>query len=296
MPSNDTVITGFKVQGQMVMGRRQFSPPFSFQDSLIDEARIVHVLSGQSTLVCAGKVLSLKPGDTLLMKADNFINQWHARDDNQRVDFIGFRLTRELLHTLYPQGIPALFAEKPLKQDTCGEAQHAFTLTGSAEAFESSSLLNGFMQSIIHYFQHPELFNETLVTLKLRELLALLPAMDKTGEIAVMLQQLFISRQPKLQEVVQTHLYTPLKIEDLAFLCHMSESTFSRHFKQVYGTTANKYLISKRLEKAQHLIRHSDDSLTQIAMECGFEELGYFSRVFKQHYNLTPSQLRKTAN
>lgn len=294
MTTKDTVISGFKVQGQMVLGRRQFSAPFSFQDSLINEARIIHVIRGYSSLVCAGKTLSLKPGTTLLMKADNFINQWHVRDDEDAVDIIGFRLTQNLLQRLYPQGLPAPFSGSPKTNSRKIEAEQAFTISASAEPFQESALLSSYLQSVMLYMQNSQTFSESLVELKIRELVELLPTVDSSGRIVSLLGQLFNSQQPKLQEVVQAHLYTPLKLEDLAFLCHMSESTFTRHFKRVYGTSANKYLTSKRLEKAQQMILHNDISLTQIALECGFEELSYFSRVFKQHYQIAPSQLRKT--
>ena len=98
-----------------------------------------------------------------------------------------------------------------------------------------------------------------------------------------MINHLFVSKQPKLQEVVKAHLFTPLKVEELAFLCHMSESTFS----------PTKYFISKRLEKAEQLVRKTDKSFTEIALDCGFEEISYFSRVFKQHFDVSPSQMRK---
>lgn len=96
-----------------------------------------------------------------------------------------------------------------------------------------------------------------------------------------------------MQEAVKAHLFTPLKVEELAFLCHMSESTFSRKFKQVFGATPTKYFISRRLEKAEQLVRKTDKSFTEIALDCGFEEISYFSRVFKQHFDVSPSQMRK---
>lgn len=47
------------------------------------------------------------------------------------------------------------------------------------------------------------------------------------------------------------------------------------------------------LKKAEQLVRKTDKSFTEIALDCGFEEISYFSRVFKQHFDVSPSQMRK---
>ena len=49
----------------------------------------------------------------------------------------------------------------------------------------------------------------------------------------------------------------------------------------------------KRLEKAKSLITSSDKSLTEIALQCGYEESSYFSKSFKQFYGTSPSDFRK---
>ena len=160
----------------------------------------------------------------------------------------------------------------------------------------NSPLLSSYFQGIKHYISHKEVLTDDMVALKIRELISLLLSQGihhKLSNVQQLLNQLFVPSQPKLQAVVKAHLFTPLKVEELAFLCHMSESTFNRKFKQTFGTTVNKYFISKRLEKAEQLIKATDKSLTEIALDCGFEEISYFSRAFKQHFNMSPSHMRK---
>ena len=99
---------GIKYKNQTVWGIKTFSAPsFIKTDSLVNEARLVHVIKGNSSLVCSGKTLSLKAGDTLLMKADNFINQWLEQDGKNAVEFIGFRFTRSLVQELYQNEFPS---------------------------------------------------------------------------------------------------------------------------------------------------------------------------------------------
>lgn len=283
---------GFKLDNHFVLGKRVFKAPLSYQDSLIDEARLIIILKGHSTLFCAGEAIELQAGDILLMRADNFINQWHKDNQDSTVEFIGFRLTSQLLNQLYPKGI--LGVEKGENTPIEGsEIDLCSAVKLSSEQLKCSTLLANYIQSIEAYMAEVEIFNNNLVRLKVIELIELVLALDKTRKVKALLERLFSACQPQFQRVVQAHLFTPVKSSELAFLCHMSEATFNRKFKQIYGTSANKYLMNKRLEKAHHLVMNSSRSLTEIALECGFIEQSYFSRVFKQKFAQTPSTLRK---
>ncbi|AOT07631.1 helix-turn-helix domain-containing protein [Pseudoalteromonas luteoviolacea] len=284
-PEHKAVLKTLRYNAQVVVGLRQFSAPFTYQDGLVNEARLIHIFKGQSSLICAGKTISLKPGDTLLMKADNFINRWLDSPQGNAVEFVGVRLTQSFIQSIYQNTLPQRFvgAHSNLNDSHCG----------SAAVLPKHTLLNGYFTLLKQYVSQPDDITETLIVLKIQELIELIMQVDVSDQITSLLSELFIPNQPKLQQVVQTHLYSPLKVEEMAFLCHMSTSTFNRKFKQVYGTSANKYLVIKRLEKAAQLINTTNDRVTDIALECGFEELSYFSRAFKQHFNVTPTELRK---
>ncbi|OCQ23663.1 hypothetical protein A7985_06895 [Pseudoalteromonas luteoviolacea] len=282
--SQDAMFTGIQYNDQTVMGLRRFNAPFTYQDELVDEARIVHVFKGQSALICAGEAFSLKAGDTLLMKSDNFINRWLEDARGNSVEFVGVRLTQSFIQQLYQASLPNMIGTNQAKEGL--EASSAVVLP-------DSKLLSSYFTLLKAYILQSNLMTNKLVDLKVQELIELIISTDRSGRVLALLNQLFIPSQPALQKVVNAHLYTPLKVDEMAFLCHMSASTFNRRFKQVYGTSANKYLIGKRLEKARQLIKLTDKSVTSIAIECGFEELSYFSRAFKQQYQVTPSQLRK---
>ena len=62
----------------------------------------------------------------------------------------------------------------------------------------------------------------------------------------------------------------------------------------ITGETTVAYLMHLRLEKAREmLISQPDKSVSEIAVLCGFEEGGYFTKAFKQQYGVTPTQMRK---
>lgn len=68
---------------------------------------------------------------------------------------------------------------------------------------------------------------------------------------------------------------------------------FGRRFKEITGLSPTKYIRTLRLEKARKMLVISSDELGNIASECGFSDLNYFSRCFKSHYNISASEYRK---
>ena len=79
-------------------------------------------------------------------------------------------------------------------------------------------------------------------------------------------------------------------VEMLAEACSISKFHFCRIFKAVMGMSAIKYLNTYRLKIADTLLTSSDRQIGEIAMICGFEDAGYFARIYKEQYGHTPSK------
>jgi AraC-like DNA-binding protein len=75
----------------------------------------------------------------------------------------------------------------------------------------------------------------------------------------------------------------------------MSESTFRRRLLAVAGETPKAYISAIQMQKASSLLttRH-DLSISDVAMQCGFEEASSFTRAFKRVYGVAPSQYPAT--
>ncbi len=92
---------------------------------------------------------------------------------------------------------------------------------------------------------------------------------------------------------VQQHLDEKITLEQVAELCSMSRSWFSRTFRSEHGITFQEYLVQQRIHRAVYLLRESDLQVTQIALAVGFSDLSYFSRTFKRHVGVLPTGFRK---
>ena len=271
----------FKIKDWVVFGRNKFVPPFKISDALINEARIVHVVHGKSRLFAADRNVDLNSGDTIIMTSDNFVNSWFANENGEANEVIAFQLNAEFLKHLYNNQIPSWFANKPE-----GEKP-------ALEKVKRHVLIDDFFNSLTNYLNNKELLNEEVILLKIRELISLFIETDSTGKMRNIFANLFSPKDYNFQEVIQQNIFEDLGAEELAFLVGQSLSSFKRNFKSIYGTSPNKYITSKRLEKSQVLLKSTDLSISEIAYECGFSDVGYFSKVFKGHYQILPSEIRK---
>lgn len=79
-------------------------------------------------------------------------------------------------------------------------------------------------------------------------------------------------------------------IEMLAAELGMSGKQFSRRLKDLTGDSPKEYLLQMRMQKARHLLdQHPELTIGEVAYRCGYEEKANFTRAFKRHFGVTPS-------
>lgn len=101
---------------------------------------------------------------------------------------------------------------------------------------------------------------------------------------------------PKILDTIrhiQLNLKENLTITYLAARLNLNEDYFSRLFLSVTGQRPLSYLHEKRIERAQYLIATTQLSFTEIAEMTGFENLPYFSKIFKKITTITPGRYKK---
>lgn len=84
----------------------------------------------------------------------------------------------------------------------------------------------------------------------------------------------------------------PLDVQALAAVAGVSAAHFSRTFREVFGETPHRYLQRRRVERAMHLLRATDTSVTDVCFDVGFGSLGTFSRTFRDIVGQSPSEYR----
>ena len=87
---------------------------------------------------------------------------------------------------------------------------------------------------------------------------------------------------------------TDVDVAEYAAECNISTSRFLHLFKECTGTSPTSYMISIRIKKACELLENTDLSILNVAEQVGICDQNYFSRLFKKHTGISPSEYRKS--
>lgn len=82
-----------------------------------------------------------------------------------------------------------------------------------------------------------------------------------------------------------------ISLEQLSHIACMSKYNMIRLFKQAFGTTPHKYLHQLKMQHAKDLLQKRV-SISEVTYTLGFADLPSFSKAFKAHYKISPSQLK----
>ena len=100
-------------------------------------------------------------------------------------------------------------------------------------------------------------------------------------------------RIKKMLGYIDEHLEDEITIENIAQSAMISVSECLRCFKTTIGVTPIQYVRQARIQKAVDLLLNTQLTITDIAMRCGFQEMSYFSKIFRQTHGVTPREFRQ---
>ena len=210
----------------------------------------------------------------------------------------------ELHHSLYYPGITCDIATVYFK-----DAYVDYSLFSKWLPEHLRTKLRSFMGSI------PSLYQEEFLTL-LHRMLSESANIDEYSDatLACYLQELLLflmrhsvmnEREPELLNSRDADILTatkyiyknftkPLTLEDVAGVASLSPAYFSKKFKQVTGMGFKEYLNFVRLKHAQAALLTTNNTITDIALECGFNDSNYFKDLFKKVFGKSPREFRKS--
>lgn len=93
-----------------------------------------------------------------------------------------------------------------------------------------------------------------------------------------------------LKSFILDHLDQPIRLEQLANLCHLTPTQFQRHFKMQMGITPYAWLSRLRLEHGMRLLQQGHNA-TYVAHQIGFYDQAHFSKAFKHNFGVPPAKI-----
>lgn len=269
----------FEYQDQVLIEKVRIRPPFRYEAIFQNTGCFIYFKEKGPQLLSSEVNTRLKSNEAVLLKCGNhFLDLLRETQDDQ-VEVIIVHLFPEVLKKLYTGDLPEIIKKQ--------------TKSKSSQVVVSSDVIEKFIDSLEFYFQNPSLVNNDLLELKIKELILLLVQSKNIDSILELVADLYSTNSVQVKEVIELHLFSKLKLEELAKLCNLSLSTFKREFKKEFDDSPTNYINDRRLEKAKELLTITDLPISEIAYEIGFQDSLYFTRLFKNKIGIPPTTYRK---
>lgn len=96
-----------------------------------------------------------------------------------------------------------------------------------------------------------------------------------------------------VMEYINLNYHLPITLDEIASKANLSPTYLSKKFRRITGVTFKEYLNYIRIRKASQALLTTDDSITQIAADCGFNGSNYFKDIFRKTTGYSPREFRK---
>ncbi|MDR1484857.1 MAG: AraC family transcriptional regulator [Planctomycetaceae bacterium] len=94
-------------------------------------------------------------------------------------------------------------------------------------------------------------------------------------------------------DYIFAHYCEKITLDELASLVFLSQRQFERRFHEIFYLSPSNFILKVRIDKAIRCLVENDESITQIALNCGFYDNSHFTRQFKKITKMSPIQFRK---
>jgi AraC family transcriptional regulator, exoenzyme S synthesis regulatory protein ExsA len=267
--------------GDKIIFHHYMGPAVSFRGkSILNKNAISLVVQGEKNMHFAGKSVNIRDDEFHFLSAGNCI------------------VTMELNATKPFESV-LLFFEDSILGDFYSKYDQKITAikkrTRITEelyvAFRKDEFVKNFINSVKLLLQK-ETISPAMKQLKFEELMLHLLETCPEQLLAFPLSKNIDLSDLEIRKAMELNVTKNITIEELAFICNMSLSTFKRRFAKLYDTTPNKWIFQKRMELARELLVRYGERPGEIFHKLGYENHSSFSQSFRQHFGTTPREFQ----
>jgi len=247
-----------------------------FTDVYFAANSLYYVESGSALLSSSDQKVTANKGDIVLIKQHSQLNIQKFKDESGK-DF------RSIIFYLFPD-----FVTEFVKQAQRKKAQPDFVLREVIHLGKLPLLID-FCESLLPLFGHKQLNN---LEIKQKTFTALTHLSQYNKELLAFLA--YNSKPIKIdlyEFMIHISVYN-YSVNELARLTGRSISAFKRDFQAVFKTTPHQWLLNKKIDYAEYLLKEKKMKASEFYFMIGFNELSHFSSAFKKARGISPSQLQ----
>jgi len=228
---------------------------------------------GKKQVHFEGRSVAVNKDQSLLLKKGNWL--WTELLDTEAVYYCKL--------FFFSENILKEFLEKHIENILIVKDENPYFL------IRNDAYITSYLNSLSTISNAPAVFEENLLAVKFEELMLYL--IQKYGKkFKLYLLSLVVDKISPFKNIIEGEIHSTLRLEEIAFLCNMSLSTFKRNFINEYQESPGKWLQNKRLNKAKEILEQGDLKPSDIYLDFGYNNLSNFSIAFKNKFGFSPSE------
>lgn len=268
----------------------QCKPGFVEGPRKIYDHQFIYVHKGIGWIQIAEKKYPAKPGDLFLYGAGVLHTFIADNKDPYLLSGIHFDFTQDFNDLQFPIGP---FGLNSFNEELKTESINFKDFLGFPEYIElaSDTKIRKLIYEMVDEFEYGRIFNQDYVNSILKILLIRVARYVLLNKIS---DEFNNNITESVIDYIQENFTQNLTNENIALKFHFNHNYLNHLMVAHTGVTLRQYLIDFRLRKAMDMLIHTDLSTTNIAKAVGYEDVHYFSRLFKKKTGLTPRQIHSS--
>lgn len=268
-----------EIDGHILFERAAMPSKSSHAGELEDRACFMYMLNGTNIVIEQTGATQVAKSEAMIKRCGQYVSQFVNPEGIDFCRAVAVYFHPDYIRKIYGHQIPAFLNQE--------------ATTNNVTKMSHSTFIEHYIQNLLPYFEDPSLMDSNLAELKIKELILLLLKTENQSSVLEFFSELFASpKKHEFKTVVENNIFNDLTIEQLAFLSNKSVSSFKRTFKEIFNNTPATYIREQRIEKAKQLLLGSQQRISDIAFDCGFNELSSFSHTFHKVCGVSPKEFR----
>ncbi|MDB5048763.1 MAG: transcriptional regulator, AraC family [Fibrobacteres bacterium] len=258
------------------------APAGSFSGrSILNKNAVSLVISGEKTIQFAEKKVEVREGEFHFLSAGNCLVSMKPKD---RIQF------RSILIFFGNEILTDFFLK--YDRNTLGSRAEPGHAGDPYIAFRKDAFIDTYIGTLLSLLRNGSLMSVEMRRLKFEELMLYLLEKHPRQIRSFRFLKDDASEDLTIRRVVEHNLTTRIGLEEIAFLCNVSLSTFKRRFAKLYGAPPNRWILQKRMEAARDMLLHGREKPSEVFHKVGYLNHSSFTQSFKQVFGITPKEFQ----
>ncbi len=270
--------------------RRYQSAHNTIRNRIILHMNMINLLiSGEKTIIHAAGATTVHESELLVLSCGNCLTT-EVLPANELFSSIILYFSNELLTDFLRRHEHSGGQEHSSRYEHSGRQQKE--TRSPFLIFKQDDFISNYITSLGLLLQQPSPLLPELKKIKLEELLLYLLGKDPKKLFSL----LIVAENDEdllLRKAVESNIGNPVTVEELAFLCNCSLSTFKRKFRNIYHLPPQKWLLEQKMLLAADLLKHPQEKPGIVFQKVGYANHSSFTQSFKKQYGMTPKEYQE---